>query len=146
MALNETMKSHRSQRTLSVACTVLAAAVLGACTAPAPRTDPGAGPRERAVVTPEPRRLLGLYRYMSGSASFFDCASGDQFPLAPDGQAPALQAAYAATRAVPGEPRLATVEARIVRRVLEPGGTPRPALLIERVIGVSTLTACTEPG
>ena len=143
MALNGMMKMHRWQRTCSAACAALAACVLGACTGLAPRTEPG--PREPAAVTPEPRRLLGLYRNMASAASFFDCTSGDQFPVAPEGQAATLQEAYAAARAVPGEPRLATIEARIVRRALEPGGTPRPALQIERVIGVSTLTACTEP-
>lgn len=140
--MNVTIRMHHLQRALTATC---AALVLAGCPGPTPRTEPGAGAPDRAAVPPEPRRLLGLYRYMASAASFFDCASGDQFPVAPEGQAAALQAAYAAARAVPGEPRLATVEARIVRRALEPGGTPRPALQVERVIGVSTLTTCTAP-
>lgn len=133
---------HRLQRTLALACVALAACVLAGCAAPRREPSPGTGPRERAVAPAEPRRLLGLYRYRAEAASFFDCASGDQFPVAPGGQGPALQAAYAAARAVPGEPQLASVDARIVMRALEPGGTPRPALQIERVIGLSAHTQC----
>jgi hypothetical protein len=62
--------------------------------------------------------------------------------VAPDGQGRALQAAYVAARAVPGEPQLASVDARIVMRALEPGAAPRPALQIERVIGLSAQTQC----
>ena len=48
-------------------------------------------------------------------------------------------------RAVPGEPQLAAVDARIVMRAPEPGGAPRPALQIERVIGLSAQTQCGAP-
>jgi uncharacterized lipoprotein YbaY/heat shock protein HslJ len=101
--------------------------------------------RVAASTAGEPRRMLGLYRYMADAASFFDCASGDQFPIAPDGEGPALQAAYVATRASPGEPHLAAVEARIVTRAAVPGGTPRPVLQVERVIGLSAQTRCEAP-
>jgi hypothetical protein len=144
MALIERIEMYRLHRALTAACTALAASVLAGCAGPAPRRDPGAGAsaRERAVAPAEPRRLLGLYRYRADAASFFDCGSGDQFPVAPDGQGRALQAAYVAARAVPGEPQLASVDARIVMRALEPGGAPRPALQIERVIGLSAQTQC----
>jgi heat shock protein HslJ len=66
--------------------------------------------------------------------------------VVPDGEAPALQAAYVAARAVPGEPQLATVDARIVRRALEPGGVPRAALQVERVLGLSSQAQCASPG
>ncbi|HYJ98663.1 MAG TPA: META domain-containing protein, partial [Burkholderiaceae bacterium] len=90
----------------------------------------------------ESRRMVGLYRYMADAASFIDCTSGDQFPVAPEGDGPALQAAYVAARAVPGEPQLASVQARIVMRAPEPGGAPRPALQVERVIGLSAQSQC----
>lgn len=93
----------------------------------------------------EARRMLGLYRYMADAATFFDCTSGDQFPIAPDGEGPALQAAYVETRGLPGETQLVAVEARIVMRAAEPGGAPRPALQIERVIGLSAQTRCEAP-
>jgi len=93
----------------------------------------------------EPRRMLGLYRYMADAASFLDCGSGDQFPITPDGEGPALQASYVEARAVPGEPQLVSVDARIVMRAPEPGGAPRPALQIERVIGLSAQTQCAAP-
>ena len=41
----------------------------------------------------EARRMRGLYRYLADAASFFDCASGDQFPIVPEGASAALQAA-----------------------------------------------------
>ena len=136
---------HRLHSVLTAACTALAACVLVGCAGPAPRrpdTGVGAGQRERGATPSEPRRLLGLYRYRADAASFFDCGSGDQFPVAPEGQGLALQAAYVAARAVPGEPQLASVDARIVMRAPEPGSTPRPALQIERVIGLSAQTQC----
>ena len=102
--------------------------------------------RAAAGARGEPRRLLGLYRYMADAASFIDCSSGDQFPVLPEGQGPTLQAAYVAVRAVPGEPRLATVDARIVMRPPEPGLAPRPALQIERVIGLSAQASCSATG
>ncbi len=101
--------------------------------------------RATAGARGEPRRLLGLYRYMADAASFIDCTSGDQFPVLPEAQGPALQAAYVAVRALPGEPRLATVDARIVMRAPEPGMAPRPALQIDRVIGLSAQASCTAP-
>ena len=101
--------------------------------------------RVAGAAMSEPRRMVGLYRYMADAASFIDCASGDQFPVAPEGDGPALQAAYVAARAVPGEPQLASVDARIVMRAPEPGGAPRAALQIERVIGLSAQAQCAAP-
>ncbi|HET9208503.1 MAG TPA: META domain-containing protein [Burkholderiaceae bacterium] len=98
-----------------------------------------------SAVAGEARRMVGLYRYMADAASFIDCVSGDQFPVAPEGDGPALQAAYVAARVVPGEPQLASVEARIVMRAPEPGGAPRPALQVERVIGLSAQSSCATP-
>lgn len=90
----------------------------------------------------EARRMRGLYRYMADASSFFDCASGDQFPVVPEGANAALQAAYTAARLAPGAPALATVDARLVMRALEDGGTPRPALLVERFVTISAQPAC----
>ena len=128
-------------------CGPLAGALLIGCTSPGrPGTD-GARPEPARRATAEgPRRMLGLYRYQADAASFFDCESGDQFPIAPEGEGPALQAAYVAARAVPGEPQLAAVDACIVMRAAEPGGSPRPALQIERVIGLSPQAQCAVPG
>jgi uncharacterized lipoprotein YbaY/heat shock protein HslJ len=93
----------------------------------------------------EARRMRGLYRYMADAASFFDCASGDQFPLAEDGASVALQTAYVASRSTPGAPMLATVDARIVMRVAEDGGTPRPMLQVERFIALAAQAQCEAP-
>jgi heat shock protein HslJ/uncharacterized lipoprotein YbaY len=90
----------------------------------------------------EARRWRGLYRYQADAASFFDCASGDQFPLADDGAGLALQRAYLAARPSPGAPLLATVDARLVMRALEDGGSPRPVLQVERFIALAPQAQC----
>ena len=99
----------------------------------------------RAGAVGEARRMRGLYRYMADAASFFDCTSGDQFPVAPEGANAALQAAYVATRSAPGEPALATVDARVVMRAVEDGGTPRPVLQVERFVAIAAQAACAAP-
>jgi len=93
----------------------------------------------------EARRLRGLYRYMADAASFFDCASGDQFPLAEDGANVTLQRAYLAARPTPGAPLLATVDARIVMRAAEGGGTPRPVLQVEHFVAIAAQAQCEAP-
>jgi heat shock protein HslJ/uncharacterized lipoprotein YbaY len=93
----------------------------------------------------EARRMRGLYRYMADAASFFDCASGDQFPVAAEGANVALQAAYVAARPAPGAPLLATVDARIVSRTVEDGGSPRPVLQVDRFVALGAQSACEAP-
>ena len=93
----------------------------------------------------EARRMRGLYRYMADAASFFDCTSGDQFPVVPEGANAALQAAYLAARSAPGAPALATVDARLVMRAVEDGGTPRPMLQVERFVAIVAQAACVAP-
>jgi uncharacterized lipoprotein YbaY/heat shock protein HslJ len=88
------------------------------------------------------RRMRGLYRYMADAASFFDCASGDQFPVVPEGAHATLQAAYVAARPAPGAPLLATVDARVVMRAVEDGGTPRPVLQVDRFVGIAAQSSC----
>ena len=101
-----------------------------------------AGSAARAGDT---RRMRGLYRYMADAASFFDCASGDQFPVAPEAAHVTLQAAYVAARPAPGAPLLATVDARVVMRAVEDGGTPRPVLQVERVVVMAAQSSCEAP-
>jgi heat shock protein HslJ len=146
MALTSKRHAMRPLRLLLACCVLPLAALSIGCTSPS-GTDAGAR-REgaRPAAEPTPRRMLGLYRYRADAASFFDCASGDQLPVAPEGEGPALQAAYVAARSLPGEPQLAAVDARIVMRAPEPGSAPRPALQIERVIGLSPQTLCSAAG
>jgi uncharacterized lipoprotein YbaY/heat shock protein HslJ len=91
------------------------------------------------------RQMRGLYRYLADAASFFDCASGDQFPVLPEGAAVALQAAYVAARPEPGAPLLANVQAALVMRALEDGGTPRPALQVDRFVSITAQSLCEAP-
>lgn len=90
----------------------------------------------------EARRMRGLYRYLADAGSFFDCTSGDQFPVVSEGANAALQAAYVAARTSPGAPLLATVDARLVMRAAEDGGTPRPMLQVERFVAIAPQASC----
>ena len=96
-----------------------------------------------AVAAARPMR--GLYRYMADAASFFDCASGDQFPVLPEGAGAPLQAAYVAARPAPGAPLLASVEAAVVMRPVEDGGAPRPVLQVARFVSVASQPSCEAP-
>ena len=53
-----------------------------------------------------------------------------------------LQAAYLAARTTPGEPMLATVDARMVMQAAEDGATPRPMLQVERFVAIAPQAAC----
>jgi len=96
----------------------------------------------RRAAMADARRLRGLYRYMADAASFFDCTSGDQFPVLDGGAGVALQRAYLAARTAPGAPMLATVDARIVARAPADGGAPRPALEVERFVAIAPQAQC----
>ena len=98
--------------------------------------------RRASGAVGDARRMRGLYRYMADAASFFDCASGDQFPVLEEGANVALQRAYLAARPAPGAPLLATVDARLVMRPLEDGGSPRPALQVERFVAIAQQAQC----
>ncbi|HEX6018578.1 MAG TPA: META domain-containing protein [Burkholderiaceae bacterium] len=96
----------------------------------------------RRAAMGDARRLRGLYRYLADAASFFDCTSGDQFPVLDGGAGVALQRAYLAARATPGAPMLATIDARIVARAPADGGAPRPALEVERFVAIAPQAQC----
>lgn len=95
----------------------------------------------RRAAMGDSRRLRGLYRTAADAASFFDCASGDQFPVLGVGAGGALQRAYAAARAAPGAPMLATVDARIVAHAAQ-GGAARPMLEVDRVVALEPQAQC----
>jgi len=96
----------------------------------------------RRAAMGEARRLRGLYRYLADAASFFDCTSGDQFPVLDGAAGVVLQRAYLAARGAPGAPMLATVDARIVARAPADGGAPRPMLEVERFVVIAPQAQC----
>jgi len=96
----------------------------------------------RRVAMGDAHRLRGLYRYLADAASFFDCTSGDQFPVLDGGAGSALQRAYLVARGAPGAPMLATVDARIVARAPADGGAPRPVLEVERFVAIAPQAQC----
>ncbi|MCP5360135.1 MAG: META domain-containing protein [Sinobacteraceae bacterium] len=96
----------------------------------------------------EPRlRLRGAYTYFADSASLLDCATGRRLPIAPAGDAPALERAYTSARPAPaGAPRIALLEGRITAQMPMEGAGPRPTLLVERFLELApTGEACPPP-
>jgi len=77
--------------------------------------------------------LRGMMVYFADAARFTECTSGVSFPIAPEGDALALERGYLSDREGPGEPLLVTVRGRIARRpAME--GPDADALVVERFI------------
>lgn len=97
-----------------------AAVLLAGCAAfpsNAPSTDPSSLER--------PVDLHGMFTYLADAALFEDCASGERYPVAMEGDYLALEGAYLAARRFAGEPLLAEVRGTL---------SPRPGLEGDRVL------------
>lgn len=82
----------------------------------------------------EPRLILdGMYATDSGARRFKECLTGRPFSVAQEAEVRALDAAYAKGRMNPGEPLLATVEARIARPHRHDSGEQH-RIVVERFI------------
>lgn len=88
----------------------------------------------------------GTYHQQGGSASFTECRSGAQMPVAPAGDKALLDAAYLASQAAPGAPLLVEVQGRWVlrdRADAPPSAKEQElALLVERFVSVSSQGSC----
>lgn len=83
----------------------------------------------------EPRvAMRGMFRYMADTAIFEECLTRRKLPVIMAGDYLALEKAYTRMRREPGAPLLATLDGRIVERVVMEG-LPRPSLLVERFEG-----------
>lgn len=78
--------------------------------------------------------LHGMYSYMADAGMFADCATGEKWPVATEGDNAALERAYGEARIAPGSPLLVTVEARLEPRpkVDHPGKETN--LIVERFV------------
>jgi len=88
--------------------------------------------------------LRGFVTFAAESASFTDCATGRDYPIAEEGDYTALEHAYVAAGREPGGPVMASFEGEIVER---PGGNGRAAQAIvhvQRFVGIWPDEAC-EP-
>jgi copper homeostasis protein (lipoprotein) len=107
--------------------------------------------RTAAFAPVEPRLVMrGMYRYMADAAVFEECLTGRRFPVSMEADNVALERAYLAAQAQPGEPVLASFEGRIAQRPAMEGDTTVLSVVPERFISVwpgescATATAAVE--
>lgn len=99
----------------------------------------------RAVLEPmDPRvKLRGMFRYMADAPRFRDCRSGLVLPVAMSGdEYLALERAYAAHRAKPGEELMVSLAARIEERPRMEGNGTEPTLVVEEFVDASPGRKC----
>jgi copper homeostasis protein (lipoprotein) len=99
-------------------------------------------------LEPTPLELFqsGMFTYLADAATFEECLTGHRFPVAAEGERPALERAYLEARPEPGAPVLAALEGRIeIRPAME--GPPRRTLIVERFIRMHPEGTCpSAPG
>jgi len=100
--------------------------------------------RRTAAFSPvEPKLVMrGMYRYMADAAVFEECLTGRRFPVSMEADNVALERAYLAAQAQPGEPVLASFEGRIAQRPAMEGDASVLSLVPERFIGLSPGGSC----
>lgn len=126
---------------------LLPIAVLLAACGPAqpPDADPAAGATQAAQAAapapggPEP--LVGMMTYVADAATFTECATGDFFPIAMEGDYLALEHAYLSGRSGPGEPLLVSLTGSFAYRS-GTDGDDRVHLVVDRFEGVHPGAGC----
>lgn len=99
--------------------------------------------RTAAFAPVEPKLVMrGMYRYMADAAVFEECLSGRRFPVSMEADNVALERAYLAAQAQPGEPVLASFEGRIAQRPAMEGDTTVLSVVPERFISVWPGESC----
>jgi copper homeostasis protein (lipoprotein) len=89
---------------------------------------------EAAPIEPE-LFLAGMFSHIADSPRITLCVDGRDLGVAMEGDYKALESAYLAARAEPGEPVLVNLEGRIAPRPsMEPGQQPRNVLVVKRFI------------
>lgn len=97
-----------------------AVVLLAAC---APR--PAATPSDDPTTIDRPVDLRGMFTYLADAASFEDCATGERYPVAMEGDYLSLERAYVATRRFAAEPLLVQVRGTL---------SPRPGMEGDRTL------------
>lgn len=118
-------------------------------TAPPPATPPttpppsATFPRQSPAAARGPDYLLrGLYRTTSAGARFVECGGSRPVPVAPEGGAGALAAAYQRGHPKPGEDALVEVEGRIAIGPTPDGASLGRVLAVDRFIGLRPGESC----
>ncbi len=88
----------------------------------------------RAAHAASDALIGGAFRYFADSATFADCRTGKEIPVAMEGGYRPLEEAYLGQRSAPEAPLYVTVEGRIeTRKGME--GPARPTLIVSRFVG-----------
>ncbi|MCB1486016.1 MAG: hypothetical protein KDJ88_01005 [Bauldia sp.] len=90
--------------------------------------------------TPEP--MAGMYSYMADAALFRDCASGERYPVAFEGDNRALEAGYLAVAPGPGAEVLVKIEGRIEERPAMEGDGVEISVIPDHFIGAYPDKTC----
>ncbi len=89
------------------------------------------------AVSAEPASVAtidGMYSYMAEAGVFEDCATGQRWPVAAEGENAELERAYLSSRAEPGSPLLVTVDGRVEPRRKIDGMGKENVLVVERFL------------
>lgn len=88
--------------------------------------------------------LRGFVTFAAEAASFTDCATGRDYPIAEEGDYTALEHAYVAAGREPGGPVMASFDGEIVERPGGNGGAAQPTVHVQRFVGIWPDETC-EP-
>ena len=86
--------------------------------------------------------MRGMYMYMADAAIFRECRTQLKMPVAASADSAALERTYLATRKVPGEELLGSLDGQIANRAGPDGGQLRPTLLVEHLTKVWSGANC----
>ena len=91
----------------------------------------------------EPRLAMqGLFRYLADAASFEECTTGRNLPVAMEGGYRDLERAYLAAKHEPGQPLMAVIEGAIAMRPPMEGPGPVPTLVVDRFLRLEPDASC----
>jgi copper homeostasis protein (lipoprotein) len=83
-----------------------------------------------------------MFRYMADAGIFTECSTGQQWPVAQEGDNARLEREYGKVRQEPGGPVQVSVEGRIAMRPKMEGAGLQPTLVPDRFIGAFPDGAC----
>ncbi len=105
-------------------------------------SDTAADAKKEAPLPSGTMNLRGMYRYMADAGLFLDCATGEQWPVAMEGDNAALERAYGKARVAPGSPVLVVVEGRLQPRPKVDGEGTEINLIVERFVRARPRETC----
>jgi copper homeostasis protein (lipoprotein) len=91
----------------------------------------------------EPRlEMRGMFMYMADAGRFTECASGESWPVATEGDNATLESAYARKRRRDGEEMLVKVVGRVTMRPRMEGSGRERAIVVERFLDIRPGERC----